>query len=139
MIILDTNVLSELMLIKGEPSVFEWLRGQPIRDLGTTSINIAEIQYGLTRLPTSRRRSELERNFSNVIMRGFAGRIFDFDQPAANIYGDIRVARERVGRPLEGADAFIAAIALSRGFAVATRNTADFEGCGIRIINPWEP
>jgi len=137
MIILDTNVLSELMLAESEPRVLEWLRGQSMLDLGTTTINIAEIKYGLSRLAPGRRRSELERKFTTLVIRGLASRVFDFDQPAANIYGDIRVARERAGRPLEGADGLIAAIAHSRGFAIATRNTSDFEGCGIDIINPW--
>jgi len=138
MIVLDTNVLSELMLAKGEPRVFAWLRGQPMLEVGTTTINIAEIRYGLTRLTPGRRRSELERSFANLVIRGFASRVFDFDRPAADIYGDIRVTRERAGRPLEGADGFIAAIARSRGCAVATRNTTDFEACGVKVINPWE-
>jgi predicted nucleic acid-binding protein len=137
MIVLDTSVLSELMLTRGEPRVFAWLRGQSMLDLGTTTINIAEIKYGLTRLAPGHRRTMLERNFSSLVLRSFASRVFDFDRPAADIYSGIRVARERAGRPLDGADGFIAAIALSRGFIVATRNVADFEGCGVKIINPW--
>ena len=71
--------------------------------------------------------------------RGFSGRLFDFDAAAADAYGDIVVARERAGRPLEGFDGLIAAIAKSRGLSIATRNTGDFESCGVAVVNPWDP
>jgi predicted nucleic acid-binding protein len=138
MIVLDTNVLSELIQPDPEPLVVHWVRDQWMRELGTTTINIAEVKYGFARLPGGRRRDELERKFTALITRGLGSRIFDFDQPAADIYGDVRVARQRMGRHLEGFDGLIAAIALSRGFTVATRNVADFDGCGLRLINPWD-
>jgi predicted nucleic acid-binding protein len=138
MIILDTNVLSELTRAIPEPLVLGWVREQSMLNLGTTTINIAEIKLGLAHLPAGRRRGELERKFAGLMARGLAGRVFDFDLPAADVLGDILVGRERMGRRLEGYDGLIAAIALSRGFAVATRNTADFEGCGLTIVNPWD-
>jgi predicted nucleic acid-binding protein len=138
MILLDTNVLSEPIQPNPEPVVVRWLRDQWMGDLGTTTINIAEVKYGFARLAAGKRRSELERNFGTLILRGLGNRIFDFDQPAAEVYGDILVARERMGRRLEGFDGLIAAIALSRGYAVATRNITDFEGCGVELVNPWE-
>ncbi len=138
MIVLDTNVLSELMLPKPEPRVLDWLGKQPLKNLATTTINIAELKHGMARLPAGRRRGELERKFAGLAARGLASRVFDFDLPAADVFGDILAARERAGRRLEGFDGMIAAIALSRGLAIATRNIADFDGCGVEVINPWE-
>jgi predicted nucleic acid-binding protein len=138
MIILDTNVLSELTRPNPNSQVNGWLREQSLLKLGTTAINIAELKFGMARLPDGRRRRDLERKFAGLMSRGLAGRVFDFDQPAADIFGDILVARERMGRRLEGYDGLIAAIARSRGFAVATRNIADFEGCGVTVLNPWD-
>lgn len=137
MILLDTNVISELMRAAPERQVVNWLRNQPMPQLGTTTINVAEINYGLARLPEGRRRRELEQKFSSFLSRGLAGRVFDFDPTAAGLFGDIMVARERAGRRLEGYDGLILAIAKSHGAGIATRNVADFDGCGVNITNPW--
>jgi toxin FitB len=137
MIILDTNVLSELMRPSPELQVLDWLRRQPMTQLGTTTINIAEIKYGLARLPAGQRRRELEQRFFSFVSRGLGDRIFDFDQAAADVFGDIMVAREKAGRRLEGSDGLIVAIAKSCGAGIATRNIADFKGCGVDLTNPW--
>ena len=137
MIILDTNVISEIMRPDPARSVLGWVDEQPISELATTTINIAEIRYGLARLRFGRRRIDLETRFDSFIGRGLANRVFDFDAAAANAYGDLVAAREQVGRPLEGFDGLIAAIALSRALPIATRNTGDFEGCGIEVLDPW--
>jgi len=137
MIILDTNVISELMRAIPDPAVVGWLAAQPLPELATTTINLAEIRHGLARLPFGRRRRDLEMKFNSFALRGFANRILDFDTTAADVYGDLVVARERGGRRLEGFDGLIAAIAKSRALPIATRNTEDFEGCGIDTINPW--
>jgi len=137
MIILDTNVISEVMSLSPSPEVLAWLRAVPIFGLGTTTISIAEIRYGVARLPIGRRRSELEARFNNYRARIFDNRVFGFDGLAADAYGELVAARERRGRPLAGLDALIAAIASSRGLAVATRDVRDFEGCGILVIDPW--
>ena len=137
MIVLDTNVLSELMRAAPEPQVVNWLRNQPMPQLATTTVNVAEINYGLARLPEGRRRRELEQKFSSFLSRGLAGRIFDFDPVAADLFGDIMVAREKAGRRLEGYDGLILAIAKSHGAGIATRNVTDFDGCGVNITNPW--
>jgi toxin FitB len=113
MIILDTNVISELMRAKPEPLVLDWFRARPLREIATTTINVAEIRYGLARLPFGRRRRDLEIKFNSLASRGFANRVFDFDATAADAYGDLVVARERAGRRLEGFDGLIAAIAKS--------------------------
>ncbi len=137
MILLDTNVLSELMRPGPEPRVLDWLRYRPLSELGTTTINVAEIKHGLARLPNGQRRRDLEKKLFGLMSRGLAGRVFDFDQASADIFGDIMVQRERSGRRLEGYDGLILAIAKSHGAEIATRNVSDFEGCGVTIINPW--
>ena len=139
MIILDTNVISELMRAKPAPVVLEWFAARSLLELATTSINLAEVRYGLGRLPFGRRRRDLETKFNSFASRGFANRVFDFDAVAADAYGDIVVVRERSGRRLEGFDGLIAAIAKSRGLAIATRSTGDFAECGIEVISPWNP
>ena len=138
MIILDTNVISEIMRANPDRAVLGWLRARPLPDLSTTTINLAEVSHGLARLPFGRRRRDLEIKFKSFALRGFANRILDFDANAADVYGDIVVARERAGRRLEGFDGLIAAIARFHGLPIATRNSDDFEGCGIEVINPWE-
>jgi predicted nucleic acid-binding protein len=137
MIILDTNVISEVMLPSPSPMVLSWLRSLPIFELATTTICIAEIGYGLARLPYGRRRSERAARFDSYRVQIFENRIFAFDALAADAYGELMATRERNGRPLEGPDGFIAAIASSRGLAVATRDIRGFEGCGVELVNPW--
>jgi predicted nucleic acid-binding protein len=138
MIILDTNVISEAMRPSPSPAVMHWLEAQPLSDLATTTISVAEIGFGLARLPFGRRRSEGESSFRNILQRSFGMRIFGFDRLAADAYGELVAARERDGRPLVGLDALIAAIASSRGLLIATRDVRDFEGCGVELVNPWE-
>jgi predicted nucleic acid-binding protein len=120
-----------------DPVVLGWLRTYAFAELATTTINLAEIRYGLARLPFGRRRRDLETRLDSFMSRGFSGRLFDFDAAAADAYGDIVVAREHAGRRLEGLDGLVAAIAKSRGLSIATRNTGDFENCGIPIVSPW--
>ena len=138
MIILDTNVISEIMRPSPAPVVLEWLDAQPLLELATTTINVAEIRYGLARLTFGRRRTDLENKFNNFVARGFYNRIFEFDGVAADAYGDMVVERERTGRRPEGFDGLIAAIARSHALPVATRNKSDFERCGIEVLSPWE-
>ncbi len=138
MIILDTNVISEIMRTAPDPAVLDWLRARPVIDMATTTINTAEIRYGFARLPFGARRSALDAKFHGFVVRGFENRVFDFDGLAAEAYGDLVVMRERAGRRLEGFDGLIAAIALSRGLDVATRNVDDFQGCGVTVESPWD-
>lgn len=138
MIVLDTNVISEVMRPQPEPRVVTWLRAQPIQELASTTITLAEIGVGLARMPESRRRFNLETKFQSFVSRGLGPRIFGFDAAAAAVYGEMVVVRERAGRPLSGFDGLIAAVARVRGTAIATRNVDDFTGCGVPIVNPWD-
>jgi len=114
------------------------LRAMPIHELATTTVCIAEIGYGLARLAYGRRRGEREVLFERYRVQIFENRVFAFDALAADAYGELIAGRERAGRPLRGADGFIAAIAASRGLSVATRDVAGFSDCGFDVIDPWE-
>ncbi len=137
MIVLDTNVISEVMRPTPDASVLAWLRAQPVETLTVTSITLAEISYGLHRLPSGRRRLGLEEKFQTFIEKGFAERILPFDAASASLYGEIVTGRERAGRPMDALDAMIAAIVRARKATLATRNGADFADCGIDFLNPW--
>ena len=136
MILLDTNVVSELARNHPDPTVVAYLRRQPQATLFTSSVCEAEIRYGLARMPAGRRRNELA---SRVIIffSGFANRILAFDGAAAELYGAVRSRRDAVGRTISVADAMIAATARVYGLAIATRNGGDFAVCGIRVVDPW--
>jgi predicted nucleic acid-binding protein len=139
MIILDTNVLSELMKPKPATKVVDWMAAQPAARLYTTSITQAEILHGLMLLPQSRRRSALEVAATSMFAEDFAGRILGFGPDAALPYAQIASDRRRAGRPISHFDAQIAAIVRFTGAAIATRNTADFDGCGVTVVDPWQP
>jgi len=138
MIILDTNVISELMRKEPDLNVQKWINSQKPINLAVSTINIAEIQKGLKRLPQGKRREKLENNFNNFIKDAFSGRIFSFDEKAAYLFGDIAAKREKEGYHVDAVDIMISAICQSINAAIATRNVKDFEGCGIKMINPWK-
>ena len=138
MIILDTNVLSEAMRPNPTASVMHWLAAQPRQALRTTSISVAEILRGLYRMPEGRRRADLERRFHAFMWRAFRNDVIDFDAAAAEAYARFAVEREHAGKAVTGPDAMIAGIASVHGADIATRNVADFLGCGTGVINPWE-
>ena len=137
MIVLDTNVVSELMRDSPQQTVRAWFRAQPASSLFVTTVTEAEILTGIALLPDGRRRRELSEAATRVFATLFAGRILVFDSDAANIYAEIFAQRHAAGRPISQADCQIAAIARSREAAIATRNVTDFEGIEVELINPW--
>ncbi len=137
MIILDSNVLSEVMRPSPAMQVLHWMAAHPTGELFTTTITQAEILYGLELLPKGRRRTALQSAVEAMFEEDFAGRILPFDGAAARMFAKIAAARRALGRPITQFDAQVAAIASSRGAAVATRNTGDFEHCGVTVMNPW--
>ncbi len=137
MIILDTNVLSEVMKPAPSARVVRWLGKYPALRLFTTTITQAEILYGVELLPKGRRRAALQSAVEAMFAEEFAGRILPFDSEAAQAFPQIACSRRASGRPVTQFDTQIAAIAHARGAAVATRNTADFDHCGITVLNPW--
>ncbi len=139
MIIVDTNVLSELMKREPLPGVEQWLTAQPPASLFTTSVTKAEVLYGVALLPAGERRDALEEAVTSMFEEDFDGRVLAFDGAAAYDYAIIASHRRQAGKPISQFDAQIAAIARSRGAVVATRNVSDFEDCGIDVHNPWGP
>lgn len=137
MIILDTNVVSELMRPRPDIGVVDWAARQAVSDLYLSTISEAELRYGVEILPIGRHRRGLLARMEEVLLRFFEGRILPFDRKAARSYAEIAAARRSSGHPINPTDGQIAAIADSRRAAIATRDTADFEGCGVEVINPW--
>jgi predicted nucleic acid-binding protein len=137
MVVLDTNVLSELMRPRPAPAVEIWVAAQPSASLFTTAVTQAEVLLGLALLPPGRRRSGLLAAADAIFEVDLAGRVLSFDSAAAREFAVIAASGRQAGRPIAQADAQIASIARSRGAALATRNVADFEVCGVRVIDPW--
>jgi predicted nucleic acid-binding protein len=139
MIVLDTNVLSELMSPSPEPAVRRWLAIQPSLQLFTTSISMAEIFQGIELLPRGKRRDGLFAAAQTMFTALFPGRVLPFHEDAARAFPPIAANRRMRGRPISLFDAQIAAIAQAHGATLSTRDISDFEGCGIALVNPWQP
>lgn len=137
MIVLDTNVLSELMRPAPSTRVVKWAAKQPARELFTTSITEAEIFYGIELLTKGKRRAALHAAAEAMFTDDFGGRVLGFDSIAARAFAIIAARRRSLGKPISHPDAQIAAIAQLYGAALATRDVADFEGCNIKVIDPW--
>jgi toxin FitB len=137
MLVLDTNVISELMKISPSPRVTEWWGQQQSGELFTTTVTMAEILYGIEILPKGKRRDSLLAEADAVFTQDLAGRILPFDEEAARCFSEIAARRRAEGRPIAELDAQVAAVAHSRRAILATRNTTDFEGCSVRLTNPW--
>ncbi len=139
MILLDTNIISEVMAENSLPDVVAWLDAQRRQDLFLSAITLLELQYGIERMSAGTRKLKLETTVERIVRELYVGRICVVDSAVARAAGQVRVRRERLGRPITVADAAIAATALTHEFALATRNIRDFEGLGLHLINPFEP
>jgi toxin FitB len=137
-VILDTNVLSELMKSSPHAGVLAWVDIRPSAELFVASVTQAELLYGIALLPVGERHSNLARALDVAFARLFRDRILRFDSLAASAFADIAAERRRAGRPIGCFDAQIAAIARWRRADLAIRNIMDFEGCGLELVNPWE-
>jgi predicted nucleic acid-binding protein len=137
-IILDTNVISELARQVPDSGVLVWLDSLEMAQVATTAITAAELRYGVARLPAGLRRRELTAVIGGILAEDFYGRILPFDERASARYADIVTGRERIGRPIGVADAQIAAICRDSRATLATRNLPDFEETGIELIDPWK-
>lgn len=137
MIVLDTNIISELFGGRLTSPVYDWLDSQADTDLFLTSITIAELVYGAELLPDGRRKQTFRERI-DAIVDDYEGRRLGFGDDAAYLYGMISARRKSQGHSMETKDAMIAAICLSQGAALATRNVKDFEGLDLHLINPFE-
>jgi len=137
-IVVDTNVISELTRHAPAPEVVSWLDSLAADEVATTAITAAELLYCVARLPDGSRKAELSAAVHGLLSDDFQERVLPFDEPAASQYAEIVSSRERLGRAIGVADAQIAAICRATGATLATRNTSDFEVTGIELINPWK-
>ena len=137
MIVLDTNVLSELIRPVPEPRVLAWLERQVGEALFTTAISRGEMLYGAYRLPVGRRRNDLFQEIEAIFSTDMAGRVLPYDEAAADAHAELAALRRAQGRPSSQSDLMIAGIVRSLGAALATRNVRDFEGCDIVLLDPW--
>ncbi len=137
MIILDTNVISELMREEPDSHVKQWIHFHKAQELTLTVIALAEILRGLARLPKGKKQKTLEQNFMAFVRDAFGGRILSFDEQAAMLYGELAARREQKGLGVDAIDLIIASIAKSHNASIATRNIKDFQGCDLHLINPW--
>jgi toxin FitB len=137
MIVLDTNVVSEIMKPNPNPHVLLWVDSVPALETAITAVTVAEILYGIGRLPNGARRWKLMTAAETIFDEEFRNRIFVFDAAAAVEYAALVVEREAAGLPISMADAQIAAVCRVHDCKIATRNIEDFEGTGVPILNPW--
>ncbi len=137
MIVLDTNVVSELARPQPAPAVVRWVDAQDTADLVITAVTAAEIRAGVALLPTGRRRRQIAQYMEALINETFAGYVLAFDVQSSEHYAEVVTTRTHAGRPISGLDAQIAAICAQHRAVLATRNVADFDGLGLRLVNPW--
>lgn len=137
MILLDTNVVSEAMKPMPRPAVRAWLNDQVAENLYLSTVTVAELLFGIAVLPDGHRKSTLK-TAVNGLFALFRDRLLPFDIEAARQYAELAASARAKGRGFPTPDGYIAAIAASRGFAVASRDTAPFAAAGLSVINPWE-
>jgi predicted nucleic acid-binding protein len=137
MVVLDTNVISELFKPAPDPKVMAWVGGLPGDGLVTTTVTRGELLFGLYCMPEGRRRSDLLQGLTRLFEQKLTGHVLAYDDAAADAHAEIAAARRARGRPVGQSDMMIAGIARSRGATLATRNVRDFEGCGIPLVDPW--
>lgn len=136
--LLDTNVLSELLRTAPSAAVLAWVAAQPPESLFVSAVTQAEMLLGARFLPVGKRRNLLEAALDEMFAEDFARRVLPFDSTVVPDYVDVVFKRREAGRPISQFDAQIAAIALRHRSKLATRNTGDFEGCGVTLVDPWQ-
>ena len=138
MIVLDTNIISENFRPRPHAAVIAWLNEQPVASLYLCTPVLAELRFGIERLDAGRRRDDLQLRVDKIEHAYFDDRLLVLDAKAAAEFGRVTVKRQKVGRRIEPMDALIAAIAISHGATLATRDTDDFSGLGLELINPFD-
>lgn len=137
MIVLDTNVVSDAMRPEPDATVIAWLNEQAAQTLYLSSVTLAELLFGIRALPAGKRKHMLDRALTELLEL-FKGRVLPFDTDAARRYADLAVTARNGGRGFPTPDGYIAAVAASRGFIVASRDTSPYEAAGVKVINPWK-
>ena len=137
MIVLDTNVVSDAMRPEPDATVIAWLNEQAAQTLYLSSVTLAELLFGIRALPAGKRKNMLDRALTELLEL-FKGRVLPFDTDAARRYADLAVTARNGGRGFPTPDGYIAAVAASRGFIVASRDTSPYKAAGVKVINPWK-
>jgi predicted nucleic acid-binding protein len=142
MILIDTNVISELWKAEPHPDVLAWIDAQSVETLYLSAVTVAELRFGVATMPEGKRRMIYQERLENEVLPIFAGRVLPFDLDASQAYADL-MARAKAGGKAGGkaigkADGYIAATATACGFMVATRDISPFEAAGLKFVNPWE-
>jgi len=137
MILLDTNLVSEPWKPKPDPQVVAWIDAQSVDTLYLSAVTVAELRFGIAAMPVGKRRKILDERVEGELLPVFAGRVLPFDLAASRAYAALMAKAKIAGQAINMADAYIAAIAASRGFSVASRDAAPFQAAGVAIINPW--
>lgn len=138
MILLDTNVISEPQRPNPDTRVLDWIDAQALETLYLSAITVAELRAGIALMPAGKRRDGLHEHLEKRLLPMFANRVLSFDMACTKAYAELLAKSRDAGLAVETADAFIAAVALANGFAVATRDTTPFEAAGLTVINPWD-
>jgi predicted nucleic acid-binding protein len=138
MILLDTNVISEPLRRAPEARVINWLDAQSLETLYLSAITVAELRFGVANLPVGKRRDELQTSLENQILPLFSGRVRPFDMDCTTAYAELMAKAKSAGLAIAAADGYIAAIAATNRFSVATRDVSPFQAAGVHVINPWE-
>ena len=137
MIVLDTNVISELWKATPDAGVLTWIDEQMVETLYLSTVTIAELRYGLATMPEGKRQTIFQDRLEREVLGVFNGRVLSFDLNASRSYSQIMAQAKQSGKAIGMADGYIAATAASRGMMVATRDTSPFEAAGLTVINPW--
>jgi toxin FitB len=138
MIVLDTNVISELWKSLPDPNVLIWVNKQMIESLYLSAITVAELRFGLAAMPEGKRRNIYRDRLEQEVLPAFASRVMPFDLEASQAYANLMARTRSTGKAISNADGYIAATAAARNMVVASRDTSPFEAAGLNVINPWE-
>lgn len=138
MIVIDTNVISELWKVEPNPNVLTWIDAQAVETLYLSAITVAELRYGLATMPEGKRRTIYQERLEREVLPTFAGRVLPFDLNASQSYSNLMARARAEGNAVGKADGYIAATAAAHGFMVATRDTTPFVAAALHTINPWE-
>lgn len=138
MIVLDTNVISELWRADPDQNVLAWIDAQTVETLYLSAVTVAELRFGLATMPEGKRRTIYQKRLEQEVLPTFTGRVLPFDLATSETYADLMARARAEGKAIAKADGYIAATAAERGFMVATRDTSPFEAAELKTINPWE-
>ncbi len=138
MILIDTNVISELWKAEPNPDVLAWMDAQAVETLYLSAVTVAELRFGVAVMPEGQRRSIYQERLEKEVLPAFTGRVLPFDLAASRAYADLMAGARLTGKAIGKADGYIAATASACGLMVATRDISPFEAAGLKLVNPWE-